>query len=76
LKRQFKSNPHFFRDQLAVFQIVSDLRAFIRHALPHVTKPELTEMMWNMALSQKRIAESAEGGASRQSVPSFWVTPT
>ncbi len=29
-----------------------------------------------MALSQKRIAESAEGVVSRRSVPSFWVTPT
>ncbi len=76
MRRKFESNPHLFRDQLAVLQIVSRLRVFVRHALPRATKPELNEIIWNMALSQKRIAESAEGVVSRRSVPSFWVTPT
>jgi hypothetical protein len=53
LKRQFKSNPHLFRDHFAVLQIVSDCRIVVRHALPRVTKPELNQIVWDMILSQK-----------------------
>jgi len=76
LKRQFKSNSHLFRDHFAVLQIVSDPRIVVRHALPGVTKPELNQIVWGMILSQKRIAESAEGMVSSSVVPCSWVAPT
>ena len=39
-----------FCDHFAL-HIVSNLRVFVRHALPRVTKPELSQIIWNMALS-------------------------
>jgi hypothetical protein len=63
-----------FRDHFAVLQIVSDPRIVVRHALPGVTKPDLNQIVWDMILSQKRVAESAEGMVSSSVVPCLTVS--
>src|SRR6266481_7450216 len=72
----FTPNPHLLRDHFAVLHIVSDLRVFVRHALPRVTQPPLNQVIWNVALSQKCVAEPAKGVVPGSFVPGCWVSAT